>query len=213
MRPEPTSPAPAPRLFLITPMLGADDLGFSEKIEQALGAGDVACLLLRCEPRALETLTRRFAPLAQIRDVALLVEGDAQIALRAGADGAHVSCAGGTVEATLTQAARTLKPDHILGAGGLATRDAAMIAGEGDVDYLMFGDAQTPEPFDALLERVAWWADVFTVPCVAQARDVAQVAALAQAGADFVALGEACWREPAQAIAAAERALQAGTAA
>ena len=57
--------------------------------------------------------------------------------------------------------------------------------------------------FDAVLERVAWWTEMFQVPCVAYAANVDEVEALARAGADFVAVGEAVWRDRARASRAA----------
>ena len=42
-------------------------------------------------------------------------------------------------------------------------------------------------------ERVGWWAEIFETPCVAFARPLDAVGALAAVGADFVALGDAVW--------------------
>ena len=53
-------------------------------------------------------------------------------------------------------------------------------------------------------ERVAWWAEVFEIPCVGYAASLDEIAALVAAGADFVALGDFLWRDP-QAIAATIR--------
>ena len=53
----------------------------------------------------------------------------------------------------------------------------------------------TARRFDAVLERVAWWAEIFQIPCVGYAARVEEVEALAQAGADFVAIGETIWRD------------------
>ena len=47
-----------------------------------------------------------------------------------------------------------------------------MLAGESGADYAMFGepdhDGRRPR-FEAVLERVAWWAEVMTIPCVGYA--------------------------------------------
>lgn len=68
----------------------------------------------------------------------------------------------------------------------------------------MFGEpdehGQRPS-FDAILERVSWWAEVFEAPCVAYAGSIGEIAALVEAGADFVALGDWLWNDP-QNIAA-----------
>ena len=67
-----------------------------------------------------------------------------------------------------------------------------MLAGEAGADYVMFGepDAAGRRPaFDAVAKRVAWWAELFEIPCVGFAVGLDEVAPLAAAGADFVAVG------------------------
>ena len=46
-----------------------------------------------------------------------------------------------------------------------------------------------------MLDRVGWWAEVLTIPCVGYAANLDEVEALARAGADFVALDPAVWRD------------------
>ena len=94
-----------------------------------------------------------------------------------------------------------------------------MMVGELDVDYVMFGDP-APDgwlpPLEQVVERVSWWAEIFNVPCVAFAARLEDVAALSQAGADFVALGDAVWedaRGPAAAVRDAQAALARGVGA
>ena len=93
-----------------------------------------------------------------------------------------------------------------------------MTAGEAGADYVMFGeprrDGWTP-PLAETAERAAWWAEIFETPCVAFAARLDDVAPLAAAGADFVALGDAIWSAPSveQAIAAAQDAARKAAAA
>jgi thiamine-phosphate pyrophosphorylase len=57
----------------------------------------------------------------------------------------------------------------------------------------MFGDPDENghrASFDQVLERVAWWQEVFQTPCVGFAASLDEAGTLAQAGADFVALGD-----------------------
>jgi len=128
--------------------------------------------------------------------------------VRAGADGAHL----GGVEA-LAAALPTLKPTHIAGCGRLMTRHEAMVAGEAGADYVMFGepDASGRRPsFEAVAERVAWWAELFEIPCVGFAASLDEVRLLASAGADFVAVGDCIFgdeRGDAAAVADAARRL------
>ena len=97
----------------------------------------------------------------------------------------------------LEEAIGALRPERIVGAGGLSGRDAAMMAGEAGVDYLMFGGPDEPESDGSVRERVEWWAAIFNVPCVAYARDPADARDLAEAGAEFIALCEGLWTDAA----------------
>ena len=115
---------------------------------------------------------------------------------RAGADGAHVP-----VIADLPAALGLLKPDRIAGAGGLFTRHDAMQAAELGADYVMFGGPAGQTEFSAIEDRIAWWAEVFELPCVGYAATLAEIAPLVAAGADFVAL-DYVWAEP-RGVAAA----------
>jgi thiamine-phosphate pyrophosphorylase len=68
-----------------------------------------------------------------------------------------------------------------------------MVAAEAGADYVMFGepDASGRRPsFDAIAQRVAWWAEVFEIPCVGFAASLDEVEPLAAAGADFIAVGD-----------------------
>jgi len=204
------------RLYLITPPLGLADLdAFAPRFAAVLAAGDVASALARVAPGSAgdsKRIVARLAEIAAAADVALLVENDARLAPRAGADGAHVAGAG----AELTQALASLHPERIVGAGELRLRDDAMSAGEAGADYVMFGeprpDGYTP-PFEDTLARVDWWAEIFQTPCVGFAGTLEQAATLASAGADFVALGDAIWRAPSPEAAAAEATRRIGAAA
>ena len=202
------------RLYLFTPPLAAAALAaFAPRLAAALAAGDVASVLARAAPGAEGDLKRIVATLSEIaaaRDAALLIEGDPRLAARLGADGVHVENAEAVAEAVAS-----LKGERIVGAGGLRLRDDAMTAAEGGADYVMFGDpgsdGEAPS-LTATLERVRWWAEIFQTPCVAYAAHLEDVAPLAAAGADFVALGGAVW-EAADPAAAVEQAMrQAGRA-
>jgi len=179
-----------PRLYLATPPL-SDAAAFAPLLEAALAAGDVASFLIRFardDERSNEAITRALAPLAQEKGVAVLVEAAPNVALRAGADGAHIRGCG----EELTEAVKKLSPPrHIVGAGDLITRDDAMQAGEAGVDYVLLA-AQDPA---ALIERVAWWAELFNTPCVARAEALDEIAPLAEAGADFVLIDDAIWQD------------------
>ena len=199
----------APRqcsLYLVTPCLAAADAAaFAGIFAKALEAAPIACALVRLSPGSETHAEAVAAPLlrpARDADCALLIENDARLAVRLGVDGVHVAGAG----ADLVAAVKRLKPERIVGAGSLRTRDEAMAAGEMGADYVMFGEPRegSRTSLAALAERVGWWAEIFETPCVAYADTIEAAGALADAGADFVALGEAIWGSPSPAAAARE---------
>lgn len=209
-RPRMAAPRPKPRLYLITPPI-AEPSVFSRQLEPALESGDVAAILLRLaqsDERTLINRAKTIAPSVQNRDVALLLDGRFDLVARAGADGTHVSGA-----TAFSEAVEQLKPERIVGAGALASRHDAMLAAERGADYVMFGEPDTGGKcpgFAAVLERVAWWAEVFEIPCVGYAPAIENIAPLVSAGADFVALGDAVWNSDdiADKIREAEKQLQ-----
>ena len=185
------------------------------------------CVSATADERTLINRVKAIAAVVQRRDIALLLDGRPEIVARAGADGAHLT----GIEA-LRAALPTLKPDRIAGAGGLHSRHDAMLAGEADADYVMFGEPPLPPrwredrvgvrgavgnrlPFAAVQERLAWWAELFQPPCIGYAATADEIRPLAQAGADFVALGEWIWTQPGgtdaavAAVAAASQSLAA----
>jgi len=193
---------PAPRLYLVTPEI-EDAAAFSGKLRDAIAAADIAAVLLRLKPAGERDLINRIkllAPVVQDKDIALLLDGWPELVARSGADGAHLT----GIEAFMA-AVDSLKPAKIAGCGGVNSRDDAMVAGERGADYVMMGQTtagQRRPPFDAIIERIEWWADLFTVPCVGFAASLAEVAPLSAAGADFVAIGDAVWDDPRGALVA-----------
>jgi thiamine-phosphate pyrophosphorylase len=175
-----------------------DAATFARDLEAVLAAGDVASVLLRlteADARTTINRTKNVAAVVQCRDIALLVDGRPEIVARAGADGAHLT----GIEA-LRAALPTLKPDRIVGAGGLHSRHDAMLAGEAEADYVMFGEPDHGggggrPSLAAIVERLAWWAELFQPPCIGYAAAKDEVRPLVEAGADFVALGDWIWTE------------------
>jgi thiamine-phosphate pyrophosphorylase len=201
-RPKQAEPRPAPRLYLVTPPVD-DAQAFAPLLAAALAAGDVAAVLVRlaaADERTQINRVKALGPVVQDRGAALILDGHAELVARAGADGSHL-----TGIAEFSAALAQLKPERIAGAGGLSTRHDAMTAAEQSADYVMFGEPDETghrPAFEAIEERVAWWAEVFEAPCVAFAGSLDEVAALVTAGADFVALGDCVWRDARGAAAA-----------
>lgn len=207
-RPQPTEPRrPAPRLYLVTPPTD-EPARLADGIASALGAADVAAVLVSLtgdDERALLNGLKTLAPTVQGAGAALLLDGRPDLVARAGADGAHLA----GIEA-FNAAVASLKPERIAGCGGLATRHDAMLAAEAGADYVMFGepDARGHRPsFEAIVERIEWWAQVFEIPCVAHAAHADEIAPFSAAGADFVAVGSFIFSDPRGAAAAVTDAM------
>jgi thiamine-phosphate pyrophosphorylase len=206
-KPQPEPERPAPQLYLVTPPV-ADAEAFADTLKIALGAADIAAVLLRLAPGGESELVGRIKHLALVAEqggAALVLDGHVDLVGRSGADGAHL-----TGIHALQDSIDRLKPARIVGAGGMATRHDAMLAAEADADYILFGepDLNGERPsLSAIEERVSWWAEVFELPCVGYASSLDEVAALTAAGADFVAV-DFVWDDPVKAVADAAQRLK-----
>jgi thiamine-phosphate pyrophosphorylase len=208
---KPVPPRPAPRLYLTTPLVD-DPSPLLASLAGVLAAADVAAVLLRLKPTDQRTMISRvkaLAPVIQAAGAAALLDGHVELVARAGADGAHVS----GIEA-MEEALPSLKPDRIIGVGGLATRHDSMAAGEAGADYVLFGepDARGQRPsIEAIAERLDWWAELFEPPCVGFAQSHDEAREFVSAGADFVLVGAFIWadpRGPAAALAEVEQTIK-----
>jgi thiamine-phosphate pyrophosphorylase len=194
-----------PQLFLITPKI-ADWSAFRPALEAVLATGALSVILLRVESgneAEAKRMLLEAREMVQEAGVAALMDcpDDPRFIARLGMDGAHLTAPGDKLGDVIT----ALKPDRIIGVGGIKSRHDAMEAGERDIDYVMFGEPRADGSLPLLtqtLERASWWAEIFTLPCVAYAADGAAVPALAATGADFIALGPWLFEaaNPAQAL-------------
>jgi thiamine-phosphate pyrophosphorylase len=209
MAAKPVPPRPAPRLYLAIPDVD-DPSALVASLPGLLAAADVAAVLVRLkpsDPRTMISRVKALAPAIQDSGAALLLDGHFELVARAGADGAHLR----GIEA-MAEALPTLKPDRILGVGGLTTRHDSMAAGEAGADYVLFGepDALGQRPsVEAIAERLQWWAELFEPPCVGFAASHEEAREFAGAGADFVLVGDFIWADPRGAKAALMDAAQA----
>jgi thiamine-phosphate pyrophosphorylase len=189
----PAERKPETRLVLVTSPV-SEPHRIASALAACCEAADVAAVLVRLSPGGEAELIMRvhaLAPAVQTRGTALLLDGRAELAVRTGADGAQLN----SIE-TLRAALPLLKPDRIAGCGALKARHDSMTAAEAGADYVLFGepDERDHRPgFDAVRERVAWWAELFSIPCVGYAATLTEAGELARAGADFVALPEGVW--------------------
>lgn len=191
-----------PRLFLVAP--ASESLDFARQLAEALSGGDVAAVLF--PPFGEEALSPLVAATQQ-HGAAALVLDDTRLAGHVRGDGVQVD--GGLQEARL--AIDSFRPKRIVGVGNLASRHAAMEAGELDVDYLFFGrpHGDTHDaPHPKALDLAEWWSEVMQVPAVIMAGSrLSSVADAAATGAEFVAAGAAIWGGPAGPREAVREAL------
>ena len=206
-----SAPQTNQRLYLMLPPL--EEAGdWPQKLKSVLGVGDIACVLAPLTARdegSAKKIVKALIDVTEPLGVALLIDAPSLV-MRAGADGAHMRVTTDTLEKLVPDAIKSLKKeDRILGIGGLRAKHDAMIAGEYDVDYVSFGDP-APDgyvpPIEQIAERAGWWAEIFNVPCVAHAANLADVATLTKVGADFISLREAIWDDARGPVAAMQEA-------
>ncbi len=187
---------------------------FADVLAAALDAGDVACVQLRLkdvDDDAVRRATEVLLPIAQAREVALIINDRPDLAAETGADGVHV----GQQDADYQAARDAVGADGIVGVTCHDSRDLAMSAGERGANYVAFGaffPTATKEPKTrADPEILEWWSGLFVVPCVAIGGiTIDNCGALVRAGADFVAVVSAVWNHrdgPAKAVAAFNEAI------
>jgi len=211
-----TPARPPCRLYLITPPAIPDLTAFADRLVASLEGGDVAALQIRLKDvpdaevrRAVEVL----APLAQARDVAVILNDRADLAKATGCDGVHL----GQQDGSVAEARRLLGPDAMIGVTCHDSRHLAMEAAEAGADYVAFGaffpTTTKAVEYTASPDVLAIWQETMEIPCVAIGGiDATNARALAEAGADFVAISSAVWSHPAgpaEAVRALNGALRA----
>lgn len=164
------------------------------KLAAVLEAAGAATLLIT--PDGASPLTaaaaRQLVELAQQKQIAALIADDAQLARTLRADGVHLSWSK-DITARYAEAREVLGNRYIVGVDvGRSRHDAMELAEEG-AEYIGFGIPAHVEDRDASgarrRELIAWWSEIFEVPCVAFDVDTADEAqVLASAGADFIAM-------------------------
>jgi thiamine-phosphate pyrophosphorylase len=184
---------PRCRLYLQLPAQPSAKL--EAQLAQALASTDAACVLLcRDDAPTDESHAGRLLDIIQGRGVACLIETDARLVELLGADGLHIEAD----DEAYRKARDLLGESASIGAGCGQSRHAAMRLAELGADYVAFGpsDASDIGGIDQYAELIAWWSEIFVVPCVAWNVDIPEDAArLAALGADFVAPSNRIWRD------------------
>jgi thiamine-phosphate pyrophosphorylase len=184
------------------------------RLQVALDAAPIASVLIRSAAGAsLDAGSAKpLIDLAQKGNAAALLAGDAQLARTLRADGVHLD-AGKDLAAAYEDARGILGDRGIVGVDVGISRHDAMTLAEAGADYIAFGaPAHLNDRDKGRVRRdelVAWWAEIFEVPCVAFDVETGEEAErLTRAGAEFVAV-----ELPAGATVSATRNLVAGIAA
>ena len=207
------------RLYLITPPRLDDLAAFGRTLAHTLDAGDVAALQIRLKDVGddiIAAATDVIFPIAQARDVAVIMNDRPDLAARLGCDGVHI----GQSDASYAEARRLVGPERMVGVTCHDSLHLAMEAAEAGADYVAFGaffpttTKDAPTRADPELLR-GWQADMLT-PCVAIGGITAEnVRGLAAAGADFLAVSAGVWAYgdgPAAAVAAFNAEIAKGVA-
>ena len=173
--------------------------GASERLAAALAASDIASVVVATPvgtdvPVAdIQSLLRQ----AQAAGAAALVLDGARLDRTLKADGVHLSVDGGPDgkggAKGFGESREVVGRGLIVGVDAGRSRHDAMVSGEAGADYVAFGiPDRVGDREKAHLRRcelVAWWAEVFEIPVVAfDVVDPDEAAALAAAGADFIAV-------------------------
>lgn len=200
------------QLYLISPL----DVGgnFPERLARALDAGPVAAFQFRVKGVDEHQAARLAEPLQRIcaeRDVAFIVNDSISLAKRLNADGVHLGQGDGEV----AEAREKLGRQAQIGVTCHDSKHLAMEAGEAGADYVAFGAFHPTTTKDvehhAEPEILEWWQTFFELPCVAIGGITPDnCRALADAGADFIAVSGAVWNgDEAKAVRAFTAALTA----
>ncbi|HEX7969674.1 MAG TPA: thiamine phosphate synthase [Stellaceae bacterium] len=207
----------ATRLYLITPP-AFEPAAFTDRLAEALDAGDVACVQLRlkgADDDAIRRAADALRPVAQQRGVAFLMNDRPDLALATDCDGVHV----GQEDASYVEARRILGLGRIIGVTAHSSRHLAIEAAEAGADYVAFGaffpSASKDAKHRADPDILRWWSELMTVPCVAIGGITPEnCGPLVTAGADFLAVISAVWDHPdgpGAAVKAFARAIAAAT--
>ncbi|MFO7297829.1 MAG: thiamine phosphate synthase [Pseudomonadota bacterium] len=164
----------------------------ADRLSAAFAAGPIPSVLII--PPAGQALNAATAgPLIQLvqsHGAAALLLDDFGLAQQLGADGVHLSHSK-DIESRYRDARQTIGRTGIVGFDSGHSRHDAMTVAEAGADYVAFGIPASVQNLDIARERrldlIAWWAEIFEVPCVALDVETPELAAaLAEAGADFI---------------------------
>lgn len=186
-----------PQIYLVTPpafepeRFGATLAGLLDRIE-------IACIRLALASGDEDGVGRAADALREIahaRDVALVIEAHARIALRHGLDGVHLIDGARSIR----YVRKELGADAIIGAYCGTSRHEGMNAAEAGADYVSFGPVGesllgTGSPVE--MDVFEWWSEIIEVPVVAEGALTPDLVAKLAPVTDFFAIGPEIWSAP-----------------
>lgn len=187
------SPFDRCRLVLIVPATVAVQMGGDDARALAV-SGDIASVVFTpnaLEESAFQDVVEPLIPIFQEAGAAVMVDTATRVAGRCHADGLQL----GQDVNELADAIDKFSPGLMVGASNVKTRHNALVIGELQPDYLMFGKADgdiRPEPHPKNLDLGKWWSALVEIPCVVLGgTDIESAITVAETGAEFVALSTA----------------------
>lgn len=181
------------RLILIMGAHALTHCGDSQ-LATVLRGGDVASIIFHNDGLEETDFQKLVAPLvttAQENHIAAIIVEDSRTAGRVNADGLQL----GQDSVALGEAIDKFSPKLMIGAGNVKTRHNALVIGELQPDYVMFGKPGgdiRPEPHPKNVDLGSWWSTMVEIPCVVLGgNSVESVIEVSKSGAEFVALGDA----------------------
>ncbi len=196
-----TEPENRCRLVLVVPDI-ADADERAKIVADALKGGDVASVILPqygLDDGSFQKHAEKLVPIIQDAGAAALIAGDSRVVGRSKADGLHITGPASEIADAIDRYADKL----IVGGGNAADRHTALEVGEERPDYIFFGKLDgdiKPEAHPKNLALAEWWASMIEIPCIVMGgTDPASALAVAESGAEFVAMHLGVFAEPAQA--------------
>ena len=175
--------------------------GARERLSAILASTPIAVVLIKLRKASSEDIAAAKALIehCQRLGIAALVEGDAALARSLRADGVHLPWSE-ALRARYDEAREILGNRYTVGVGiapdTAAARHDAMELAEAGADYIGI------EPGDDHAGFVAWWAQIFEVPCVAFDFDSAEAAGqIAVSGPEFIGITVPPGASPAECAA------------
>ncbi len=169
----------ASRLYLIIDAETVTSLS-DDALKSLLAAGDLACVRLLGtgdgSEEALRHAAGRLVAMAAPLDIAVVVEDAIGLAAQVSADGVHLSDSNVDMAAVRS----SVGDGAIVGVAFAGSRHHAMEAGQAGADYVAFD----PDGLDDAL----WWAELFEIPCVAEAASNDDIEEIVGSPIEFLAL-------------------------